>query len=326
MCTTFTTRNRAVIFNNYTVETLLVNRDAYCPCGPNVQDYSKRSRLYNPDPKYACHTDLTCHQLDSIPKDQSCGQYGEPQFSCCGGGPPASTIPCTSTGGGCFPPGDNTDCPKPVPPACQRRRIRFPGCCKMSFTYRDLIESMQCCPKPPPCCYPCLPPCPPAEEKCEEGNEDDESPQPEACYSLVVPPEIGDHCGSKLTYDFGPNGITRSVQTRGGQHQICMACQDDCVMLEAHGGPGGCCIGNNMMRIKSKATPFSCCLPSPPCCPSPQPQLCVPMTPCCPGPCPPPPCRNRKRIRCSPFLRTTVGPDIGCGCQSMQFRPPFRNP
>lgn len=340
MCTNFSTRNRAVLLNNYTTTTLLVDRNAYCPCGPNTQDYTRRSRLYNPDPKYVCAADMTCHMYDSIPKDNSCGGYGPPQGqgscgSCCGGpsGAPGTTIPCIAPFSGCYPP-SNYDCTLPPEPSCVRRRIKPPSCCTTRPTYRDLIESMQC-PCPPPMC--CPPPCCPEEDEddydqnddcgCNEDEEEEENNQNKSCYSLTVPPEFGDCCGSKVKYNFGPCGITRSVKTQGGQ-KVVMACQDEAVTLETFGGPGGCCIGNSGMRVQSQATPYSYCV-SPQVCPPPQRQsqgyqLCCP--PPCPRRCPPPPCRIRRRVRCSPFARTTVGPDIGCGCQSMEFRPPFRCP
>ncbi|CAL8141137.1 unnamed protein product [Orchesella dallaii] len=240
MCTNWSTRNRAVVNNHYAVQTLLLNKDAYCPCGPNRQDYSYRSRLYNPDPKYQCHLDLTCHAFDSIPKATSCDGYGAPSIY-------TQTV---GAGSSCMSGSSGSNTPRRAP-RCKRRVIRPENCC---VPKPDLCNLVTCCCEPAPC-----------EEPCDEVTNIGSAPNDECCFELPTPQE---NCNDSVTYDCGPCGEVCSVQLPGGNNFEMPSSGRVC--LET--GRSGC--DNPRIRITSCGP---CCEPPScgPCCVP----LCVPCCP-----------------------------------------------
>ncbi|ODM95847.1 hypothetical protein Ocin01_10843 [Orchesella cincta] len=246
MCTNWSTRNRAVVNNHYAVQTLLLNKDAYCPCGPNRQDYTYRSRLYNPDPKYQCHLDLTCHMFDSIPKATSCSGYGSPNIY--------NQTVSAGAGSSCMSSSSSTN---GRPPRCKRRRVRAENCC---VPKPDLCSLVMCCTEPAPCCE-------------EQPNECDTTnnaavAEEECCYELPQPTE---NCNDSVTYDCGPCGEVCSVKLPGG-NQFEMPSSGR-ICLES-----GCSNDNPRIRIKScvPCCPPPTCVPCSPFCP---PSCCGPCSP-----------------------------------------------
>lgn len=168
---------------------------------------------------------------------------------------------------------------------------------KYSESMQDAIKYLNRCPDwhdsvAPRCCVyttPCCPPCCP---------EDCPSNPPPNCYKLTIPPEMGDQCFSKVSYDFGPCGISRKVKNKNGNS--CDICYDSAITLETYQHPGGCSVGTDRMLIQSHCKTADCCpclpLPCPCPCPCPEEEVC--MIPCCPKPRVPPPCKIRKRVQC----------------------------
>lgn len=241
MCTTWSTRNRANVYNRYTVSTLLVNKDCYCPWGPNEQDYRCRSRLYNPDPKYQCQDDLTCHQYDSKGKDPCCSGLGYQSVT-----PPVTYGPnqlACYTNGMCAEPGQWC----PVTPRCRRRRIKPPSCCMPRPTYRDLIEFYEQCPDVPPC----------DNENCQDKSNNNPSSCPDPIedvgdggYQISVPAQPGDSCSSNISYECGSRGKVCNVQMPGGNNVRTKF--KGCVVIEANSGGaggGGCSSGPDCVDL-----------------------------------------------------------------------------